>query len=362
MRKIMIAMTFIITILFTPFFMPSASAFTDVSKNLPNGTPYWAYDAIQEVSDVGYITGYQDGKFYPATSITRSDAAKALAIALQVTPSENFTPKFKDVSKADANYYYIAALAEQGIFNNVEKFNPKNPLKRSQMSKILVEGFKLKMNPKSTMTIQDVPKSDHYYPYVAALANTGITTTKSGEKYNPGGNVSRAHMAGFLTRALAFQDDVAKGVIVYDEVTGEYKKGQNQNAGTVEPLTDSEKTVALVNDYRKKNGGKVFKYDAELSYIAQIKAEDMANKGYFDHFSPTFGKVGEMLDQFNYHWMAYGENIGRGYASPEALVEAWIKSPGHRDNIMNSRFDRIGSGSAIGKDGKVYSVHLFSRK
>jgi len=129
-------------------------------------------------------------------------------------------------------------------------------------------------------------------------------------------------------------------------------------------MDDSQaaQTINLVNNERKKEKLEALKQDKELSAIAKAKAEDMVKNSYFAHNSPTYGSVSNMLDHFKYDWLAYGENIAKGYTSAETVVQGWMESPGHRANILQARFTNIGTGYATDKNGTPYWVHLFSAK
>ena len=70
----------------------------------------------------------------------------------------------------------------------------------------------------------------------------------------------------------------------------------------------------------------------------------MKNKNYFDHTSPTYGSPFDMMKSFGISYKAAGENIAMGQKTPEQVVQAWMDSPGHRANIMNSSFTHIGVG------------------
>lgn len=319
-------------------------AFTDVPKTITNGEPYWAYKPIHEAVHLSYIEGGHDGKFYPNNQISRAEAAKALALALQITPSPNFTPRFVDVKKTDDNYYYIAALTERGILKDTMYFNPTSPLRRSHMAKILTEGFALERQATSTLLVRDVKKTDHYYPYVVALSNASITTVANGGFYKPQQHVTRAHMAGFLMRTLHFVES------------------NELNKVSDNPTTQSMLSVSHSNEYRKGYGVEVLQADPALHYMARMKAEDMAYYNYFEHISPRLGSVGEMFDQFTYEWRSYGENIGMGYSAAESVGQGWIESPGHHKNLVNTHYTRIGAGYAQSETGVPYWVQLFSTK
>ncbi|WP_108671483.1 CAP domain-containing protein [Peribacillus acanthi] len=109
-----------------------------------------------------------------------------------------------------------------------------------------------------------------------------------------------------------------------------------------------QKVVELTNAERAKAGLAALKLDTALSNVARKKSEDMKNKGYFSHTSPTYGSPFDMMKQFGISYTSAGENIAQGQQSPEAVVQAWMNSEGHRANIMNSSFTHIGVGHVAG--------------
>lgn len=100
----------------------------------------------------------------------------------------------------------------------------------------------------------------------------------------------------------------------------------------------------LTNEERVKNGLAPFKMDKALSDVAREKSNDMKQKGYFDHQSPTYGSPFDMMKQFGITYQSAGENIAMGQRSPEEVVQAWMNSPGHRANILNGSFTHLGVG------------------
>ena len=102
--------------------------------------------------------------------------------------------------------------------------------------------------------------------------------------------------------------------------------------------------VRLVNEIRIQNGLKPLSQDWQLSRVARYKSQDMKDLGYFSHTSPTYGSPFDMMKSFGISYMSAGENIARGYRSPEEVVRAWMNSPGHRANILNASFTHIGVG------------------
>ncbi|MEG6616990.1 CAP domain-containing protein [Peptococcaceae bacterium 1198_IL3148] len=104
------------------------------------------------------------------------------------------------------------------------------------------------------------------------------------------------------------------------------------------------KVVELVNQERSKAGLQPGVVKADLTNVAQLKAEDMANNNYFSHTSPTYGSPFDMMKQFGINYSYAGENIAVGYSTPESVMEGWMNSEGHKKNILNPNFTEIGVG------------------
>ncbi|MFF0826265.1 CAP domain-containing protein [Brevibacillus sp. NPDC003359] len=112
---------------------------------------------------------------------------------------------------------------------------------------------------------------------------------------------------------------------------------------------DFAKQVAdLVNQERAKAGLKPVQMDAALSKVALAKAQDMSANNYFDHNSPTYGSPFDMMKQYGIQYSTAGENIAMGQQSPQEVMQQWMNSEGHRQNIMNPAFTKIGVGFTNG--------------
>jgi len=102
--------------------------------------------------------------------------------------------------------------------------------------------------------------------------------------------------------------------------------------------------VRLVNEIRVQNGLNALTQDWQLSRVARYKSQDMKDKNYFSHTSPTYGSPFQMMKSFGITYKTAGENIAKGYSTPQAVVNGWMNSSGHRANILNSSFTHIGVG------------------
>ncbi len=111
--------------------------------------------------------------------------------------------------------------------------------------------------------------------------------------------------------------------------------------------------IRLVNEKRAEHGLGTLTYDWELGRVARFKSQDMHDKRYFSHTSPTYGTPFQMIKNFGISYRTAGENIAKGQMTPRAVVDAWMNSPGHRANILNSSFTHIGVGYV--SDGKYWT-------
>lgn len=87
-------------------------------------------------------------------------------------------------------------------------------------------------------------------------------------------------------------------------------------------------------------------WNAQLASAARLHSSDMATKNYFSHTSADGTTFDQRISRTGYAWRAAGENIAAGYSTPAAVVEGWMKSFGHCENIMSGDFTELGIGYA----------------
>ncbi|MBP3674225.1 MAG: SafA/ExsA family spore coat assembly protein [Oscillospiraceae bacterium] len=137
--------------------------------------------------------------------------------------------------------------------------------------------------------------------------------------------------------------------------------GQVINIPTVDSKVTSfeQEVIRLVNEIRIENGLKALTYDWELGRVARYKSQDMKDNKYFAHNSPVYGTPFQMIKNFGISYRSAGENIAKGYATPQAVVNGWMNSSGHRANILNANYTRIGVGYVAGGN---YWTQMFISK
>ena len=101
--------------------------------------------------------------------------------------------------------------------------------------------------------------------------------------------------------------------------------------------------IEWTNTQREKYGLSALEENSKLNTMAQAKIEDMFQNQYFSHYSSLGEGVGDLAKNFDYEFLVIGENLALGnFQNDESLVEAWMASPGHRENILSPTYQEIG--------------------
>lgn len=149
-----------------------------------------------------------------------------------------------------------------------------------------------------------------------------------------------------------------------------YKEKETSKDPTVKKaVTNFEferKTFDEINRQRSAIGLQPLTWCDDAAKIARVHSENMANFKFFSHEGLDGSMVNDRADSFGVSkWRAIAENIAynRGYANPiEFVVESWMKSTGHRENILNNRWKESGIGVAITADGTYYFTQVFMQR
>lgn len=184
----------------------------------------------------------------------------------------------------------------------------------------------------------------HFYSKMAAVSLSALVLTTS---------------ASALSHTVVRGDTMWKLAVQYQVGTSEIiaSNPQVSNPDLIYPgqiLTIPEEDAAvtqyeqevirLVNEIRAQNGLSALTYNWELSRVARYKSQDMVDNRYFSHTSPTYGTPFQMIRSFGLSYRSAGENIAYGQRTPQAVVNAWMNSSGHRANILSSSYTQIGVG------------------
>ena len=134
-------------------------------------------------------------------------------------------------------------------------------------------------------------------------------------------------------------------------------QGSSSVSASIQSSSVASEVVRLTNSARSQNGYAALVEDGALSEAAAVRAREIARS--FSHTRPSGASFSSALSESGVSYLRAGENIASGQKSASEVVNAWMNSPGHRANILNSSYSRIGSAS-VNIDGTLYWVQLFA--
>lgn len=140
---------------------------------------------------------------------------------------------------------------------------------------------------------------------------------------------------------------ISIGLIAFQLILGMTGKSFPKVLGYAANISPEE-VVRLTNVEREKNGLSSLSLNSNLSQAAIAKGNDMLSKGYWAHFAPDGTTPWSFFLSFGYKYKYAGENLARDFSDAGSAVNAWMNSPTHRENILNSNYEEIGIGVVEG--------------
>lgn len=128
---------------------------------------------------------------------------------------------------------------------------------------------------------------------------------------------------------------------------------------------NADQVIVAVNNRRVKENLLPLTKNPKLDKAALDKANHMAEFGYFSHVHKESGKRwSDFIKENGYEYTIAGENLANGFYSVEEMIEAWMDSPTHRENILNKGVEETGVGISFGElDGvsTIFVVQVFGK-
>lgn len=143
-----------------------------------------------------------------------------------------------------------------------------------------------------------------------------------------------------------------------------YSNGNLSFNKKVQSLT-YETLLVNTNNQRQLFDKKPLQLDEGLSKAATAKALDMVQRNYWSHYTPDGQPPWYFLNQINYKYSKAGENLSYGFSSSPEVIRAWMNSPSHRANLLDTGFNKVGFGIATssnfnGKGPSVVVVAMYA--
>lgn len=159
-----------------------------------------------------------------------------------------------------------------------------------------------------------------------------------------------AALIGLLVLAKQKHRDAAPAIVTEGTPVGQSTAGDYNNSGNSQVLAPefAVQVLNLVNAERAKVGSRPLRLSNDLMNAAAVRAEEITR--HFAHERPDGSSCFTLVRDRNH---AMGENIAAGSATPSAVVDQWIQSPGHKANMLDKRFKELGVGHSY-KEGSAY--------
>ncbi len=155
-----------------------------------------------------------------------------------------------------------------------------------------------------------------------------------------------------LSFALYFLNKSEKEILIKEVLI------QDQEINQEKRELSKERIIYYINQERLGYGLIELKQNDLLDQIALIRVQDMIENDYFEHINQK--EFESISNQLNYNFLLLGENIAKGYFSNNrTLVNAWLNSPSHRENILNKDYQETGVAIKDYENGKMV-VQIFA--
>ncbi|WP_052447264.1 CAP domain-containing protein [Clostridium polynesiense] len=202
----------------------------------------------------------------------------------------------------------------------------------------------------------------------------------SGKPPNSGSSTQTSPSAGGTDSSAGNASNDTPGINAVPETPAPPKDNVNIATGTLPaiPMKYSfdymeqveNRVLELVNAERAKAGLNPVVFNDKLRQASRYKSNEMLQYNYFSHNSPYTNSPMEVVKGFGHSYNTIGENIWmmgasnsaalRTSVTAEKIVSSWMNSSGHRANILNNSFTKMGIGIVSGDNGKSYAAQIFT--
>lgn len=276
---------------------------------------------------------------------------------------------YKDTGrKSSSNYYYkvrayktVNGKKVYSSYSNVAYVS--STLNKTENVKVTnqTNSRKVSWNRVSNASKYNVYRSsskDGEYEYIGSSTTLSYTDTSA----------SSSKIYYYRVRAYKKSNNVKYYGVYSDKVkSSKIVNGSNDNVGTDQDNSSTttssnaaftKEVLRLVNIERAKEGLSQLTTNSTLEKAAYIRSQEI--KKSFSHTRPNGSSFSSILKELNISYQAAGENIAYGQRTPEAVVNAWMNSSGHRANIMSKNFNKLGVGCYIDSNNVVYWTQIFT--
>lgn len=214
-----------------------------------------------------------------------------------------------------------------------------------------VKTTSLTVQDTSALKIEETTETSSFFTTTEVHSETSFHTTQKVKVNAEKLTTSPATTSFFTTEPTCSETTICTTISI--------TKKPHKTAPVYYPDRDTMELFDLVNQYRKDNGIEPLSFDAELSKLAYVRAtEQLKAKG---HTRPDETRFNTIYDEYGYEYNGAGENIAIGTeATPERMMNGWINSKTHNENMLKTKWTRAGIGLYTDSSGRDYFVLLFA--
>lgn len=296
----------------------------------------------------------------PTVAITTGTYTPSQTQQPAITPApQNSMQKFGD-SQPDESVQY----PEVEVFNAVNELRTKNGLTPLIWSNSLAAVARAHSYDMASLGYFAHNSLDGRTP-AERIKNAGISYRRMAENIAAGQDTAAAVFESWMESEGHKQNMLDPelthlGVGLAASDNSQYKFYWTQcftgsaSASTVDISSMEHKVLDLVNTERVNNGLNPLVWNEQLAEVARAHSYDMAARNFFDHNNPDGLSPFERIANYGIQYSVAAENIAEGQSSPEAVMQAWMNSPGHRENILNPSLTELGVGLYVSEYGYGY--------
>lgn len=315
----------------------------------------WFSENVRSAYELRLMKGTEAERFQPSENLTLGSAI-ALAARLRSIYDDGFESRFNQHDGKNWYDTYVAYAQKMGMLEGLDTDDYESTATRWQFAVLLTaalpaEEFKA-INTVEDGSIVGVEDGVSYEEAVYTLYRAGVAIGDQTGDFMPDGTLSRAESAILATRA-------ADPTLRRDFSKEETEKPDEKPDETPdeEEATPVQQVLALVNAARAEAGAEALELDEKMTAAAQVRATELAKS--FTHDRPDGSKPFTALDEAGVTYQSAGENIASGQTTAEEAMKSWMGSEGHKENILNGHFGRMGVGYFQAENGQHYWVQLF---
>lgn len=322
------------------------------------------------------------------TPMTRAQVVRSLILARDASfPAVSNRGKFPDITRGTWYEPYMLFAAQEGIIEPDASglLKPEEAVTRAAFLKMLTIALKLPTG--YAHRYRDVSDTAWYFRFAGIAWHYELFASRDIDTLEPDRRIEREEVERIIAllqgkegatnpeeeQALAFQQ--ARGKLKLYNVISTRRESviftdpeERKDIRRVVPIvrlptslpTLRTQILALVNKERAAAGLDPLTYSRLLEVSAQAYATRMANENFFGHVAPDGQTLKDRISATSYYdrsfllsckcvpGFALGENLARGQKTPQEVVDAWMRSPSHRDAILNPDYSDIGVGVSAG--------------